>query len=608
MTKRSFFDELTELESTWHKVEHSGINIPRQLDSNWLTGSIFCIASGGSLSIARMWQNAHENLGLGIAKTITPYEFFHTNSKAEIVALFSASGNNHDILQVFRIALTKGYRILVVTVSKNSKLLRSAKTNSPQSIAVFPYAGIPKDGFLAVNSVVAMSCVLKELTKNIFQANLETRSPIKKALKDHVDAENSYHGFVNIRTTQILTSEWGIPAGIDLESRFAESGIGNCFLTDPRNFGHGRFIWIDKWIESSLILLINTPESKRFIKRFLKAVPDNANILNFNSPFNGIYGSIYCIIRSILFFGFLAKQQEIDPGKPVVSQWGKKIHKLYYIKRSVQNKGPVRRGRQKKYPAEAANFSAIVLDFDGTIVDTNKRYDPIRPEIVNELVRLLNQGIKIGIATGRGLSAFKELKKEIPSRLQKNVLVGLYNGSILKNLSSASQLSESYWPIKKLIMELVEQNPPSGITVSAKITNISLRDGAAIKRKQYLQELMSSLGQFSCFTKCQTSGHSIDISPNWASKLLVIQGLVESLNEQILCIGDQGQANGNDEELLSWIPSISVGRKCPASQLCLWIGKDDQYRESLGTLTILKCIQKNNSKFMLNLESLHTIS
>jgi hypothetical protein len=81
-----------------------------------------------------------------------------------------------------------------------------------------------------------------------------------------------------------------------------------------------------------------------------------------------------------------------------------------------------------------------------------------------------------------------------------------------------------------------------------------------------------------------------------------VQGLVGSLNENVLCVGDQGQVKGNDEELLSWQPSICVGRLCPSSHLCLWIGKDPQYRESLGTLKILKGIHKDGAEFRFNFE------
>jgi HAD superfamily hydrolase (TIGR01484 family) len=599
MAKRSFFEELSELESTWNQVLRSGIEVSPYFDSRWLNGDVFCIASGGSLSIAKMWQNIHESFGLGIAKTITPFEYFHTNSKPDIVALFSASGNNHDILQVFRIALSKGCRVLVITISKNSKLLKLSKSNEPQSLSVFPNAKIPKDGFLAVNSVIGMSCALAQLFRKLFQSDLGISSPVEKALKDHLDAQICDYEFSNINTIQIVTSEWGTPAGFDLESRLAESGLSNCFLTDPRNFGHGRFIWIDKWRQTSLILLFSTPDSKKFIARFKKTIPADTNIMHFDSPFSGILGAIYCTVRSILFFGELAKQRDINPGKPQVSQWGRKLHKLYYTSDEKNKAIPEQSKSQHKYPAESASFAAVVFDFDGTLVDTKKRYEPIKPEIASEINRLLKEGLTIGIATGRGLSAFKELKKIVPKALQQKVLVGIYNGSILKRLSSENRLSDSFWPVKDLIMSLVKNKTPKGLTVSAKITNISIRDGSSEKREMFVQEIIAGLGQHVRFIKCQTSGHSIDISPNWASKLLVVQGLVGSLTEQVLCVGDQGQVKGNDEELLSWVPSICVGKVCPSSHLCLWIGKDPQYRESLGTLRVLKNIHKVGTEFRL---------
>ena len=72
MPKRSYFTEITELESTWDAVWSLPSLIPQSLDAGWLSGAAFCIGSGGSLSLAKMWQQIHENHNLGFAKTITP--------------------------------------------------------------------------------------------------------------------------------------------------------------------------------------------------------------------------------------------------------------------------------------------------------------------------------------------------------------------------------------------------------------------------------------------------------------------------------------------------------------------------------------------------------
>ncbi|KJU81754.1 hypothetical protein MBAV_006053 [Candidatus Magnetobacterium bavaricum] len=79
----------------------------------------------------------------------------------------------------------------------------------------------------------------------------------------------------------------------------------------------------------------------------------------------------------------------------------------------------------------------------------------------------------------------------------------------------------------------------------------------------------------------------------------MVQSIIKSTSENVLCIGDQGQVGGNDDELLSWQPSISVGRLRPASNMCLWIGQDSGLRESEGLLSILRAIRKTDNSFRL---------
>ena len=74
-------------------------------------------------------------------------------------------------------------------------------------------------------------------------------------------------------------------------------------------------------------------------------------------------------------------------------------------------------------------FEAAVLDYDGTIVDTRDRFVPACDEMIAELVRLLDAGVLIGIATGRGGSVQRDLRSKLPENLWRRVLVGYYNGA-----------------------------------------------------------------------------------------------------------------------------------------------------------------------------------
>ena len=54
-----------------------------------------------------------------------------------------------------------------------------------------------------------------------------------------------------------------------------------------------------------------------------------------------------------------------------------------------------------------------------------------------ELNRLLNEGIRLGVASGRGGSVYDQLKNSIDERHWEQVVVGLYNGARVVKLSES---------------------------------------------------------------------------------------------------------------------------------------------------------------------------
>src|SRR5207249_1036370 len=74
-----------------------------------------------------------------------------------------------------------------------------------------------------------------------------------------------------------------------------------------------------------------------------------------------------------------------------------------------------------------ATFRGLVLDYDGTVVTAAGRFHPPEKPVLAELERLLDEGMRIAIATGRGGSAGENLRDTLPSRFQTQILVGYYN-------------------------------------------------------------------------------------------------------------------------------------------------------------------------------------
>ena len=89
-------------------------------------------------------------------------------------------------------------------------------------------------------------------------------------------------------------------------------------------------------------------------------------------------------------------------------------------------------------------FSAVVFDYDGTLVATNARSDPPIEEMTERLVDLLRAGIPIGIATGRGDSARQQLQPIIPCEFQARVLLGYHNASQIARLDVSREVDGDF--------------------------------------------------------------------------------------------------------------------------------------------------------------------
>ncbi|MGU7837810.1 HAD hydrolase family protein, partial [Escherichia coli] len=95
-------------------------------------------------------------------------------------------------------------------------------------------------------------------------------------------------------------------------------------------------------------------------------------------------------------------------------------------------------------------IGGVVLDYDGTLVDTRHRFEPPQAEIVRELTRILDTGAVLSVATGRGRSVREAFQKAIPASLWKRVIIGYYNGAEIGSLDDDLVPSPSQEPAREL--------------------------------------------------------------------------------------------------------------------------------------------------------------
>ena len=255
-------------------------------------------------------------------------------------------------------------------------------------------------------------------------------------------------------TVSVLhTPQTGL-AATDIESRFVEAALGSLHSADLRSFGHGRHLWLAKRADRTGVLALISEDYKGLADRTLALLPAATGV--FRVDFRGAapLQALSALLVGLHFAGAGGRYAGIDPGNPRVPSFGRKLYNL----------GPGRaRSRQSELNRDAAiarkeissgNLSVnwrqawseafqrfrttpirgIVLDYDGTISDFAKRFDPVPDLMRSALVRAQSLGLIVGVATGRGPSAGRALRKVFPENTWTEIVIGYYNGSVVTTL------------------------------------------------------------------------------------------------------------------------------------------------------------------------------
>jgi hypothetical protein len=219
--------------------------------------------------------------------------------------------------------------------------------------------------------------------------------------------------------------------------------------------------------------------------------------------------------------------------------------------------------------AESAHVGGVVLDYDGTLCEAEERFGAPSPEIGAALARLLDSGMVVGIATGRGSSVVDSLRRIVPEGVWPEVLVGTYNGGALFRLheETPEQPGEPEEPIRQafeilagspLLSRLTYLRPPKTRQLSVEAAR-PLPEGLL---RRLIYEALSAAPSLP--VEILASDHSVDVVVRGVSKLSVVAEAERMLAAAgrpglaILTIGDQGQEGGNDARFLARPLGLSV--------------------------------------------------
>ena len=600
------------------------------------------VGSGGSVTAAHMATLLHQEKGPP-SKAVTPLELATLGQSIRDagVLILSAGGSNADILSAFRFAaLSEPRQVMALCMKRQSPLAQlSAQFRYTRCLGFDLPVG--KDGFLATNSLLAFITVLvRAYCSSASHKDQGVLSYTSLSMEETLaEFERAGQPLLSRDTWIVLYGGWGLPAAVDIESKFTEAALGHIQIADYRNFGHGRHHWLAKRGGQTGVLSLVTPGQRDLAERTLELLPKNIPTLRVETDQVGPTGGLDLLIKVMHLVHLVGIARGIDPGKPGVPQFGSRLYRLratFNGGRSVrglphqQATAIVRKARiplnqmqeeefeewKKAYRAynqrlSAISFGTVVFDYDGTLCDPWARYEGAPCEIIAELERLLQAGIVIGVATGRGKSVRNDLQRLISNKWWNQVLIGYYNGSDIALLSDRERpcIQQPFHPMIEELAQLLNSDSqftkiarpeprPCQITVETSVPALWRRIRSTVLDHTAKANLPG--------LRVLESSHSLDIVAPGVSKLHLMTACAEIAKQRckpdtVLCVGDKGEWPGNDYDLLSTEFSLSVDTVSPDPASCWHLGPAG-HRGVQAMLGYLNCMEAADGILSLNLK------
>jgi fructoselysine-6-P-deglycase FrlB-like protein len=609
---------------------------------------LLAVGSGGSFTSAAFACCLHTLYTGRAAKAVTPLVLIGSPAylPEAAVLLLSAGGGNPDILAgVKALNLCPPGSLGVVCTRLGSPLAEAVQSIPRVSL----YEDEPpsgKDGFLATNSLLATIVLLTRGYARAWSADAPLPGdlfgllhPGKAEAAFRTDLEVRCRPLWERETTVVLHGLAAHAAALDLESKFTEAAIGHLQTADYRNFAHGRHHWLARHGDSTGVLALVTPEDRALADRTLRLLPETVPVVRLEFEHSGVAGALAAVVTGMHVVGLAGRARSIDPGRPSVAAFGRRLYhqgglappapppdlppgdaaaierKAGLRVATLAARGEIDRWRSSlaafRASLRSASFGAVVFDYDGTLCGSAERWTGPGQEIAQRLVELIRAGILLGIATGRGKSARKDIRCILPDRrLWRNVLVGYHNGGEIGWLIDDAQppasgdLDASLDPVVRAIR--AESRLSQLVKVEAKLRQVTLElasdaDGPEVWRgAEDLVRRHAPAG-----VMLVRSSHSVDVLAPGVSKRLLVEHVRDELARRgaavdVLCVGDKGSYPGNDFALLEGPHSLSVDEVSPDPETCWNLAPPGEQCVE-AALTYLRSFRAGQGQFTVEL-------
>lgn len=596
---KPFKEELKKLSETIRWAEQQDVTrLAQFLFAENKQIPLVCIGSGGSLSACHYAVQLYQQRNGVLAQAMTPLQLMYAGYniiRSSKLLFLSASGKNKDILSAIKYG---------VKYNETGMMSLTLRKNNPTEELLEQYPkvqrwceNIPseKDGFLATNSLLATFTLL-------CKAACASKYQDSRFKLNDLQPETFNLNLSVIQNFIVMYGATGEPVAWDIESKLTEAALGSALLSDYRNFGHGRHHWFDKRGENSCIIALVTPVERELAYKTIGCLPKSVPVIYIETELDGPQASIDMLLKAFRFVNDLGEARGIDPGKPGVPGYGRLLYNLNYYKltncilpaEKALDVAVLRKlgiaGRENVplwvYYSESCQrfvrqlnrgrFTTVAFDYDGTLSasDHKSRFtNGLCDEIRDALMPLLENGVQIVVATGRGKSVGESFQESIDQKYWLQIKVGYYNGACLLTLGDEDELKK--WKKQHFDSELKELEEELKLRLPAECVGYKFEERSLqLSIEGEMTQAESQLVYDTCREiiwdkqmkgiRVWRSSHSMDIVVyREVSKLRVIED-----PEHTLCIGDYGTVEGNDYEMLTSKYSLSVDRVSKNTESC----------------------------------------
>lgn len=596
---KPFKEELKKLSETIRWAEQQDVTrLAQFLFAENKQIPLVCIGSGGSLSACHYAVQLYQQRNGVLAQAMTPLQLMYAGYniiRSSKLLFLSASGKNKDILSAIKYG---------VKYNETGMMSLTLRKNNPTEELLEQYPkvqrwceNIPseKDGFLATNSLLATFTLL-------CKAACASKYQDSRFKLNDLQPETFNLNLSVIQNFIVMYGATGEPVAWDIESKLTEAALGSALLSDYRNFGHGRHHWFDKRGENSCIIALVTPVERELAYKTIGCLPKSVPVIYIETELDGPQASIDMLLKAFRFVNDLGEARGIDPGKPGVPGYGRLLYNLNYYKltncilpaEKALDVAVLRKlgiaGRENVplwvYYSESCQrfvrqlnrgrFTTVAFDYDGTLSasDRKSRFtNGLCDEIRDALMPLLENGVQIVVATGRGKSVGESFQESIDQKYWLQIKVGYYNAACLLTLGDEDELKK--WKKQHFDSELKELEEELKLRLPAECVGYKFEERSLqLSIEGEMTQAESQLVYDTCREiiwdkqmkgiRVWRSSHSMDIVVyREVSKLRVIED-----PEHTLCIGDYGTVEGNDYEMLTSKYSLSVDRVSKNTESC----------------------------------------